>query len=288
MLSATVVGMGGSCVRLLRTTKWVFVPLGLLAALAIGAVLSRTSVDTDQLSIVGDAIDVAGFLTGAGGEEAADEVVADSGAVARPPGPPPACNGFAELCQRALDEVVFPATHNSMSAAEDPAWLAPNQTNGIDRQLDDGIRALLIDTHYGSPVGRAVLTDLEAEDVTREDLEEVLGAELLGLAERLRDELVEAAPEEAAPYLCHVLCELGATELAAELSEVRDFLDKHPDEVVVLFIQDAVTPADAKTAFEQSGLLRYAYAHEGGAPFPTMRELIESNERVVVLAEMQG
>ncbi|MGI9557297.1 MAG: hypothetical protein ACR2N5_05070, partial [Solirubrobacterales bacterium] len=153
---------------------------------------------------------------------------------------------------------------------------------------DDGIRALLIDTHYGSPVGRAVLTDLEAEDVTREDLEKVLGAELLGVAERLRDELVEAAPEEAAPYLCHVLCELGATELADELSEVRDFLDKHPDEVVVLFIQDAVTPADAKRAFEQSGLLRYTFAHEGGAPFPTMRELIESNERVVVLAEMQG
>ena len=100
-----------------------------------------------------------------------------------------------------------------MSAAEDSGWLAPNQNHGIARQLDDGIRALLIDdTHYGSPGGRAVLTDLGAEDVTREELEDVLGAQLLAVAERLRDELVEAAPGEARPYLCHVLCELGEAQ----------------------------------------------------------------------------
>ena len=166
--------------------------------------------------------------------------------------------------------------------------VAPNQRNGITRQLDDGIRALLIDTHYGSPGGVAVLTDLGAEDVTREELEDVLGEDLLKVAERLRNELVEAAPGEARPYLCHVLCELGAIELTAALGELRGFLDTHPDEVVILFIQDVVTPEDAAREFERSGLDRYTYAHEIGAPFPTMRELIESNQRLIVLGETQA
>ncbi|HEY0713479.1 MAG TPA: hypothetical protein VGF45_12450, partial [Polyangia bacterium] len=56
------------------------------------------------------------------------------------------CNGHAALCDRRFDQVVFPATHNSMSNAADP-WFAPNQEHGIARQLQDGIRALLIDTY---------------------------------------------------------------------------------------------------------------------------------------------
>ncbi len=62
---------------------------------------------------------------------------------------PPAslvCNGHEHLCDRTLDRVVFPATHNSMSN-EDDGWIAPNQGHGLARQLDDGIRAFLIDTH---------------------------------------------------------------------------------------------------------------------------------------------
>jgi hypothetical protein len=56
------------------------------------------------------------------------------------------CNGHQALCDRRFDQVVFPAAHNAMSSA-DAGWLWPNQTHGIRRQLDDGVRALLIDTH---------------------------------------------------------------------------------------------------------------------------------------------
>ncbi|MET0595513.1 MAG: hypothetical protein ABW133_22630 [Polyangiaceae bacterium] len=56
------------------------------------------------------------------------------------------CNGYAELCDRRFDEVVFPTTHNAMSNSDD-GWIAPNQQHGIKRQLDDGIRGMLIDTY---------------------------------------------------------------------------------------------------------------------------------------------
>jgi len=78
---------------------------------------------------------------------------------AQPRRPPPharltdACNGDRALCDRRLDEVVLPAAHNSMSAAEFPDWMFPNQEKGSVSLLGHGIRALLFDVHYGTPIG---------------------------------------------------------------------------------------------------------------------------------------
>lgn len=212
----------------------------------------------------------------------------DDELVERPDGPVSACNGFEELCERRIDQIALAATHNSMSAAREPGWYLPNQRHGIARQLDDGVRALLIDTHYGIETDRGtVVTDISRETASREEIEAQIGADGIERVERIRGRLLgDADPADARPYLCHVFCELGATELTAALTEVREFLDTHPDEFVVLFVEDVVTPEDAAQAFEDSGLLRYAYVHPRGEPFPTMRELIESDRRAFILGEM--
>lgn len=236
----------------------VFAVLGALAAVAVGVV-----------------------VVSAGSDE---EVAA-----ARPPGPVPACNGFEELCERTVDQVSFAATHNSMSAAREEDWYLPNNRHGIGRQLEDGIRALLIDTHYGIETsGGNVVTDLERETPTRAEIEEKIGADGIERVDAIRDRLGEGDPADAEPYLCHVFCELGATELTEALTEIREFLDTHPDEFVILFVEDVVVPEDAADAFEASGILRYAYEHQRGEPFPTLRELIEADERVMVLGEMHS
>ncbi len=66
-----------------------------------------------------------------------------------------ACEGHAALCDQPLDEVVLPATHNSMSAPLQ-GWFAAEQDRSIGGQLEDGIRGLLCDTHYADrlPSGR--------------------------------------------------------------------------------------------------------------------------------------
>ena len=63
-------------------------------------------------------------------------------------GPPPQrlCNGAAHICDMPFDRLVLPGTHNSM-AARDADFVAPNHEFGIARQLDDGIRAMLLDTY---------------------------------------------------------------------------------------------------------------------------------------------
>ena len=58
-----------------------------------------------------------------------------------------ACNGHTELCDRPANEVAYATTHNAMSISQ-YGWLWPSHDGSIKDQLDAGVRALLIDTHY--------------------------------------------------------------------------------------------------------------------------------------------
>ncbi|MGM0576396.1 MAG: phosphatidylinositol-specific phospholipase C domain-containing protein [Myxococcota bacterium] len=58
----------------------------------------------------------------------------------------PACNGHPALCDRTLPEITIPMTHNAMSNTDDE-WVPPNQQHGIARQLEDGIRGMMLDVH---------------------------------------------------------------------------------------------------------------------------------------------
>lgn len=219
-------------------------------------------------------------------------VARDGGdAAARPPGPPVACNGHVELCAKRFDELTIPATHNSMSAAGEAGWFLPNQRYGIEQQLDDGIRGLLIDTHYGirRDDGRGfaqVITDLEKEGKTRGEVVAELGEEAVQKAEDLIGRLAfDGAPGEPELFLCHVLCELGATPLDDALTGIEAWLASHPDEFLVIFIEDVVGPEETAGAFERSGLLRYVWTPDPGELPPTLSELIETDRRLLVMAE---
>ncbi|MBI2061146.1 MAG: hypothetical protein HYT87_15510 [Nitrospirae bacterium] len=59
---------------------------------------------------------------------------------------PAACNGSKDLCFRRFDEVSYATAHNAMSNADD-GWIGPNQEHGISRQLEDGIRGMMLDVH---------------------------------------------------------------------------------------------------------------------------------------------
>ena len=215
----------------------------------------------------------------------------DKRSQARPLGAPEACNGYPELCHKRLDQITFPATHNAMSAAAEPGWFLPNQRYGIIRQLDDGIRALLIDTHYGiGQSGRGfggVITDLNRENKTREEVTKELGAETVERAEDLvgRLRFGEEPHGDAQPYLCHVLCELGATKLDDALDGIDEWLKTHPDEFLVIVVEDVVSPEETAQAFQRAGLLHYAYDPAPDAVGPTLGQLIERDKRLLVMAE---
>ncbi len=198
------------------------------------------------------------------------------------------CNGFAELCDRPLNDVAFAATHNSMSAATYPDWFFAQQEQGIRRQLDDGIRALLIDPHYGFKTPKGVATDLADDEGSRKKIEAGLGPEGVKAAEELRRQIGFDGNGKRELFLCHGFCEVGAIPFSEGLAEIRDFLVANPGEVVLVSIEDATSPEDTSAAIEKAGLLPYIYKGPDGPPWPTLRELIDSDQRLVVMAERQG
>jgi hypothetical protein len=201
------------------------------------------------------------------------------------------CDGAASLCGRRLDEVVFAGTHNSFAASEEPGWHFANQRYGISRQLEDGIRALLIDVHFGvyDPATGRVRTDLTAEGSDRNKVAQQVPASALRVADRLAGRVgvgtLSGTPE---PYLCHTLCELGAEPLNQELEVIRGFLDRHPNQVLIVIVEDYVPPATIERAFEQTGLTRYVATLDRRTPLPTLGELIARGQRLVVFAEEKG
>jgi hypothetical protein len=183
------------------------------------------------------------------------------------------CNGHAELCDRPVNEIAYVASHNAMSISQ-YGWLWPSHDGTITDQLDAGVRALLIDTHYWDTqeVVAGALAQLEPQ--LRPVAEKTLAK--VGIADR------------AGTFLCHMSCGLGYRPFEQTLAELSTFLAENPREVVFAVVQDAISPTDTEVAFKTAGLDQYLFTHRPGAPWPTLRQMIDANQRLVVMAEENG
>ncbi len=175
------------------------------------------------------------------------------------------CNGSPDLCDRQVDEVAFAATHNSMSSP-DSSFLFPDQQSGIVAQLEGGIRGLLIDTHNGVKTGRGVYTLLDTGGKSRDKIEQAVGPDATRTALRLREQIGYRGGGDSEVYLCHGFCELGAIPAEGALRNIREFMAANPGEVLVISIEDQVTPEETKAVFERSGLLDLVWTESDRPP----------------------
>jgi hypothetical protein len=134
-----------------------------------------------------------------------------------------------------------------------------------------------------------VRTDLRAEGADRNKVAQQIGPRALRAADRIAGRVgVRSLHGTSKPYLCHTLCELGAEPLDQELGVMRRFMDSHPDQVLVLIVEDYVPPPVIEKALERTGLLSQAATLKPRAPMPTLGKLIERHTRLVVFAEEKG
>jgi hypothetical protein len=147
------------------------------------------------------------------------------------------------------------------------------------------VRALLIDTHYGFQTPRGVATDLEHDSKSREKITSELGEDFVRTAQRLRSRIGFTGNEPREIFLCHAFCEVGATKAVDALRGVHEWLVAHPEEVLILSIEDDTEAADTAQLIRDSGLIREVYTGPARPPWPTLEQMIERNQRVLVLIE---
>jgi hypothetical protein len=200
------------------------------------------------------------------------------------------CNSRKSLCDLRIDQVTFPGVHHAMGSSEYPGWLFAQQVGTITQQLNAGVRALNIDTHYGVPSTARIpgqdtpiiLTDKTAEAVAHADDADPVQAKR---AAQLAAGAPKAADAQRGIYMCHSNCETGAVTFGKGLGELKRWLDSHPDDVVMLTLHDFTAPADTAAAIEAAGLGDRVATLQPGQPLPTLRSLIDSGRTLLVFAE---
>lgn len=185
------------------------------------------------------------------------------------PGEPPSaeCNGAESLCAKRFDEVAYACTHNAMSNSEE-GWKIPNQNRSMRRQLDDGVRALMLDLHLFEDVphlchgvcglGLKPLVQglLEIRKFIEDEPREVVS---LLLESYVTSTVVEAAFEEAGllPYL-------HSQEYGAPWPTLGEMIDS--GRRLVVFTQDDGGPSNWHHAL-------YAFASETHYAFESPEEM---------------
>src|SRR6185369_4407781 len=120
-------------------------------------------------------------------------------------------------------------------------------------------------------------TDLSNEPNVAK-MKQAMGEEGYAAAMRIRDRLVGVNESQHELYFCHGFCELGAYPVVPALRSIRDFVVSHPDEVIIIVVEDYVTPQNLAGAFDAAGFGGLVYAGKPSSQWPTLRQLIDSGQ----------
>ncbi len=163
------------------------------------------------------------------------------------------CNGMVELCYRQYSEVTFPETHNSFATHADGIYYpASNHETGLQEQWDAGMRAFMLDAHYRTSFSS------DSNDVR----------------------FCHGDPDRGASP-----CHYGEVNAIAWLSHIRSLMAGDENDIVTLLFESTVSAEHIEYILMESDLFDWIYQHELGEQWPTLGELIDADNRLVVFWE---
>ena len=162
------------------------------------------------------------------------------------------CMGSLDYCSRPYNEFAQVCTHNAMSNGEDGFTIpAPNQAYSFTKQLDDGVRCMMLDTyeHNGEPYLCHAVCGIWGERPLLDGLQEI-AAWMAAHPREVVTFIMQSNLEESVFH--QSLIDAG---LAAASGE--------PTDDDVLYFHDAPP----------------------GSPWPTLGEMLEQEQRLVVFTD---
>lgn len=272
--------------------------VGVVVVLRSVGLLRRSSEQLPQWHLRGVLFVAAALVTSATATAGiAVVVVSNASALPKANAKVAGCNGYIELCYLRLDQIMFPASHNAMSTSS-ANFLNAEHTISIPEQLNSGIRFLMLDLYYGYDDHGLTRTNLAGGTDETQLLAE-RGQKAVDAVKRVGalTGTADLSGKKKDIYLCHSLCELGASRAKTEFDQIRSFLERNRNEVVILDLEDYVSPTDIQLLLQQSGLLDRVWAPTPGTktlPYlgalvePAHDGAIENKRRLIVMSEKHG
>lgn len=112
---------------------------------------------------------------------------------------------------------------------------------------------------------------------------------LYGLTQQMEDGVrglvIDIHPYKHSLYLCHSYCEFGRQHLFDGFIEIKQFLGSNPTEILALFIETYASNRDLAEMIIEAGLEPFTYTHDFILGWPTLREMVEKNTRLIVMVD---
>ncbi len=108
------------------------------------------------------------------------------------------------------------------------------------------------------------------------------------LDDGIRVFLLDTYEEDGEVELCHFDCMFGSRPLLDAMEEFHAFMEEHPREVITIIFEDHIPGELTVEVLQEAGLDELVYTHDAEAGWPTLGEMIEADERLVVTNENAG
>ena len=194
------------------------------------------------------------------------------------------CNGKEEFCDRKYSDITQIKTHNATSITTKGKFSLPNfvadQNRPLEKQLEDGIRAFKIPVHPVVKDGKTI--PWVTHTVQKRELFETI--------DKNKKFIPEVVVNQLKKSLINNVWKMDSSNmpLIDFLTILKNYLDTHPHEVITLVL-NTFTMNEMKQQFLDtfitSGMGQYLHIQDKNQPWPTLKEMITKNKRMVVFVD---
>ena len=87
------------------------------------------------------------------------------------------------------------------------------------------------------------------------------------------------------PVAYHSIIALGYIPISDIFNDIKTFLDNNPNEIITIILECYVTSNHIETEINQSGLSSYLYTHNNSIGWPTLQNMINNDNRLVIFTD---
>ena len=102
----------------------------------------------------------------------------------------------------------------------------------------------------------------------------------------VRGLMIDVYDHFGTPTAYHTVFALGTIPFSDLLNDIKSFLDNNSNEIITIILECYITANDIEDEINQAGLSNYLYTHNSHTGWPTLQNMINNNNRLVIFTDV--